>query len=98
MSANLEHRSVKGVFIAEQPYEWLLTIEVAANGYLGMSTFMRETQRPCVAPDCPLIGWHQFDISYYEHIWGAGSSGAVHRQCQQIIVNRSLSQNSDTTA
>lgn len=48
MSANLEHRSDKGVFIAEQPHEWLLTTAVAANGYLGVSTFMRETQCPCV--------------------------------------------------
>lgn len=21
----------------------------------------------------PVIGWHQFDMSYYWHIWGAGS-------------------------
>lgn len=47
---------------------------------------------------CPLIGWHQFDMSYYWHIWGTGSSGAVPRHCQEIIVNTSLSQNSDPTA
>lgn len=52
-----------------------------------------DTTSQCV---WPVIGWHQFDMSYYWHIWGTGSSHvALPRSSQKIIVNRSESQTGD---
>lgn len=70
----------------------MMTIARAANWHLGRNTLMRETLCPYV------FGLWLAGISLTCLITGtSGELAALRRPCQKIIVNRSLSQNGDTT-